>query len=133
MWQRPHAHISASPTDQMKTFFHLDQSELQTEPVPLFQGHNGPDQCESEQDAFNIALFDNVQALVQQLRARPTIFWIEGREDSARMKLLRQHDVRIFDLRNPGNDQLSHDTLMPSYNHPGPLTASNWARAMADC
>jgi hypothetical protein len=45
---------------------------------------------------------------------------------------LRQHGVRILDLRNPNNGLWSHDTLMPFDNHPGPLTASTWARVMAE-
>ena len=123
------------PADQAKAFFHprasLRQGQLEIEPVPLFQAHNGPDPSQAEQDAVTIALLDEALARVQQLGARPTILWIEGRADSAPIQHLRRRGVRILDLRNPGNGLWSHDTLMPFDNHPGPLTASNWARVVA--
>jgi hypothetical protein len=124
------------PADQAKAFFHprasLRQGQLQIEAVPLFQAHNGADPSQAEQDAVTIALLDEALARVQQLGASPTILWIEGRADSAPIQHLRQRGVRILDLRNPGNGLWSHDTLMPFDNHPGPLTASTWARMVAE-
>jgi hypothetical protein len=119
--------------DQAKAFFHprasLRQGQLQIEPVPLFQPHTGPDPSQAEQNAVTIALLDEALTRVQQLGARPTILWIEGRSDSAPIQHLRRRGVRILDLRNPGNGLWSHDTLMPFDNHPGPLTASTWAHS----
>jgi hypothetical protein len=123
-------------TDQAKVFFHprasLRQGQLQIEPVPLFQDHNGPDPTQAEQDAVTIALLDEALARVGELGARPTILWIEGRADSAPIQHLHQRGVRILDLRNPGNGIWNHDTLMPFDNHPGPLTASTWAQLVAN-
>ena len=123
------------PTDQAKAFFHprasLRQGQLQIEPIPLFQAHNGPDPSQAVQDAVTIALLDEALARVKQLGARPTILWIEGRADSAPIQHLRQRGVRILDLRPQDNGLWTHDTLMPFDNHPGPLTASIWARTIA--
>jgi len=132
---QPHCGGLHPPADQAKAFFHprasLRQGQLQIEPVPLFQAHNGPDPSQAEQDAVTIALLDEALARVQQLGARPTILWIEGRADSAPIQHLRRRGVRILDLRPQNNGLWTHDTLMPFDNHPGPLTASNWARTIA--
>ncbi|QCH15023.1 hypothetical protein CB0101_08860 [Synechococcus sp. CB0101] len=121
--------------EQAKAFFHprasLRQGQLQIDPVPLFQAHNGPDPSQGEQDAVTIALLDAALAKVQQLGARPTILWIEGSDQSAPIIHLRRRGVRILDLRPQNNGLWTHDTLMPFDNHPGPLTASNWARTIA--
>ena len=121
--------------EQAKAFFHprasLQQGQLKIEPVPLFQPHEGPDPSQNVQNTVTIALLDEALARVAQLGARPTILWIDGRSDSAPIRHLRQRGVRILDLRNPGNGLWTHDTLMPFDNHPGPLTASSWARAVA--
>jgi hypothetical protein len=120
---------------QAKAFFHprasLREGQLRIELVPLFQPHNGPDPSQAEQDAVTIALLDAALSKVQELGARPTILWIEGRSDSAPIQHLRRRGIRILDLRPQNNGLWTHDTLMPFDNHPGPLTASNWARAIA--
>ena len=122
--------------EQAKTFFHprgrLEQGQLQIEPVPLFQPHAGPDPSQVEQDAVTIALLNEALAKVQQLGARPIILWIEGSEQSAPIAHLRSRGVRILDLRPKNNGLWTHDTLIPFDNHPGPLTASNWAQALAE-
>ena len=124
------------PANQAKAFFHprgsLRQGQLQIERVPLFQPHNGPDPSQAEQEAVTVALLDEALVRVKQLGARPTILWIEGSADSAPIQHLRRRGVRILDLRNPGNGLWNHDTLMPFDNHPGPLTASTWARAVGE-
>jgi hypothetical protein len=120
---------------QAKAFFHprasLEQGRLHIEPVPLFQPHTGSDPSQAEQEAVTVALLDATLAKVQQLGARPTILWIEGSEESAPITHLRRRGVRILDLRPRNNGAWTNDTLMPFDNHPGPLTASNWARAIA--
>jgi hypothetical protein len=125
------------PTKQQaRAFFHpragLRQGQLQIEPVPLFQPHPGPDPSQAEQDAVTIALLDATLAQVRQLDARPTILWIDGSDQSAPIQHLRQHGVRILDLRNRNTGLWTHDTLMPFDNHPGPLTVSTWAQAIAE-
>ena len=124
------------PARQAKAFFHprakLQQGQLTIESVPLFQPHPGGDPAEAEQNAVTIALLEEALARVQELGARPTILWIEGSDQSEPIRQLRQRGVRILDLRNKSNGLWSQDTLMPFDNHPGPLTAGLWARAVAD-
>ncbi len=123
------------PAHLAKAFFHprakLQQGKLTIESVPLFQPHPGGDPAEAEQEAVTIALLDEALARVRKLGARPTILWIEGSDQSEPISHLRQRGVRILDLRNKNNGGWSQDTLMPFDNHPGPLTASGWARAIA--
>lgn len=123
------------PAEQARAFFHprasLHQGQLQIEPVPLFQVHNGPDPSQADQDAVTIALLDATLDTVQQLGARATILWIEGSDQSPPIAHLRRRGVRILDLRPQNNGLWTHDTLMPFDNHPGPLTASNWAQTIA--
>lgn len=123
------------PADLAKAFFHprasLHQDQLVIDPVPLFGSHNGRDPRQTEQEAVTIALLGEAVTRIQQLGARPTILWIEGSENSAPIQHLRQAGVRILDLRDPNNGVWRHDTLMPFDNHPGPLTASSWARLVA--
>ena len=123
------------PFGQLQAFTHpranLHQGLLQLGSVPLFQAHLGPDPGKAEQASVTIALLDEALALVHQLGARPTILWIDGRADSAPIQHLRRRGVPILDLRPPDDGLWSHDTLVPFDHHPGPLTASSWARDVA--
>ena len=123
------------PASQQKAFFHpratLKQGRLQIAAIQLFQPHTGTDPDQATQDAVTIALLNEALDRIQQLGARPTILWVEGNDHSPPIKHLQHRGVRILDLRNPNNGLWSHDTLMPFDNHPGPLTASNWAGSVA--
>ena len=108
----------------------LVNGALSISQIPLFQDHPGPDPDGSVQLQVTTALIDAILQDVKALQATPVVLWLQGADDSAVISHYRQRGVAVLDLR--GKSSLwTRDNLEPFDNHPGPLSTSQWAAAIA--
>ena len=108
----------------------LFNGELKMSQVRLFQNHSGPDPDGKHQRKVTIALVDAILKEVKALDATPVVLWLRGSDDDVVISHYRQRGVAVLDLR--GNTPLwTNDNLEPFDNHPGPLSTTQWASAIA--
>lgn len=98
--------------------------------TPLFQDHRGQDPDRSQQIEVTKSLVDAILQEISDLKATPTVLWLQGDNDSEVINHYRQRGVSVLDLRG-GDGLWTRDNLEPFDNHPGPLSTSHWASLIA--
>ena len=109
----------------------LVNGELKISQIRLFQDHSGPDPDRAHQRKVTIALVNALLQEVEALDATPMVLWLRGSDDSAVIAHYRQRGVAVLDLRGKSNLWIN-DNLEPFDNHPGPLSTTHWAAAIAE-
>ena len=109
----------------------LLNGELKISQIRLFQDHSGPDPDGTHQRKVTIALVNALLQEVEALDATPMVLWLRGSDDSVVIAHYRQRGVAVLDLRGKSNLWIN-DNLEPFDNHPGPLSTTHWAAAIAE-
>ena len=108
----------------------LRGGELKISQIQLFQDHPGPDPDSTRQRQVTNALVDAILQEVTALQATPVVLWLQGSDSSAVIGHYRQRGVPVLDLRDKP-PFWTNDNLEPFDNHPGPLSTTHWASAIA--
>ena len=105
-------------------------NELKISHIPLFKEHPGSDPDISYQNEVATALVDAILREVNALKSIPLVLWLQGADNSAVIGHYRQRGVAVLDLRDKP-PLWTNDNLEPFDNHPGPLSTTQWASAIA--
>jgi hypothetical protein len=109
----------------------LINGTLAVSQIPLFKDHSGNDPARDEQVEVTKTLVDAILKEISDLKATPTVLWLQGQNTSPVIDYYRQRGVAVLDLRG-GDGLWTRDNLEPFDNHPGPLSTSHWATVIAE-
>ena len=109
----------------------LINGTLAVSQIPIFKDHLGKDPAREEQVEVTKALVDAILEEISDLKATPTVLWLQGQNASPVIDYYRQRGVAVLDLRG-GDGFWTRDNLEPFDNHPGPLSTSHWATVIAE-